>query len=163
MPPTSAQPQPQPQPELAETERQMTATIRGVIAVDELAAFFDQSFSQLNEVLSDQGIETCSPAFGLYHRQPDETADLEVGFVTSRAVRPAGDVENGTLPGGRVARLVHEGSFDGLGASWERLSAWIDEQGLAPGEVFWEVYLTGPSPEMDPAELRTELNFPIAE
>jgi hypothetical protein len=27
--------------------------------------------------------------------------------------------------------------------------------------VMWEVYLTEPSPEMDPADLRTELNWPV--
>jgi effector-binding domain-containing protein len=27
--------------------------------------------------------------------------------------------------------------------------------------VFWEVYLTQPSPDVDPAELRTELNLPV--
>ena len=31
------------------------------------------------------------------------------------------------------------------------------------GMPFWEVYLTEPSPDMDPANLRTELNQPIAD
>lgn len=66
-----------------------------------------------------------------------------------------------SLPGGRIARLIHLGAFDGLGTSWEQLVAWVYEHGMQPGEVFWEVYLTEPAPDMDPAELRTELNLPI--
>lgn len=148
-------------PELVEIDQQTTAVIRGEVATKELAGFFDRSFKRLNEVISGQGVDIVSPAFGLYHRQPGETADLEVGFATGSAVHPDGEVEAGTLPGGRVARVVHAGSFDDLGASWERLASWIEDQDLAPGQSFWEVYLTEPSPDMDPTELRTELNWPV--
>ena len=41
----------------------------------------------------------------------------------------------------------------------ERLAAWMGEQGLTPGPVLWEVYVTEPSPDMDPADLRSELNW----
>ncbi|MFF3166410.1 GyrI-like domain-containing protein [Streptomyces sp. NPDC003273] len=67
----------------------------------------------------------------------------------------------GSLPGGRVARLTHFGSFDGLGASWERLGSWIQARGLSAGEDRWETYVTQPSPGMDPRDLRTELNWPV--
>ena len=55
--------------------------------------------------------------------------------------------------------LVHLGSYDKLVASWERLGAWMGEQGLTPGPLLWEVYVTEPSPDMDPADLRSELNW----
>lgn len=59
--------------------------------------------------------------------------------------------------------MVHFGAFDELGASWERLRSWIGEHGLTPGPVMWEFYLTEPSPEMDPRDLRTELNWPVTD
>ena len=40
--------------------------------------------------------------------------------------------------------------------------SWIDEHGFAAGETLWEVYITEPSPDMDPSELRTELNWALA-
>jgi effector-binding domain-containing protein len=150
------------EPELVDVEATSTAVIRGVVPVAELAAFFDRSFATLASVTSTQGAEVTGPAFALYHGQPGETVDLEVGFPTAETVRPDGDVEPGALPEGRVARLLHCGSYDGLGASWERLQAWIVEQGHQPGPVLWEVYVTKPSPNMDPADLRTELIWPVA-
>jgi effector-binding domain-containing protein len=60
-----------------------------------------------------------------------------------------------------VARLVHQGGYDQLGAAWDRLRSWIDGQGLTPGRELWEVYVTEPSPDIDPATLRTELNWTI--
>ncbi|MCV2488231.1 GyrI-like domain-containing protein [Geodermatophilus sp. YIM 151500] len=139
-----------------------TAVVRGEVPADELPEFFDRAFQRLPRALAAQGVRPTSAAFGLYHRAPSATVELEVGFVVERAVGPDGDVVPGSLPGGRVARLVHVGGFDGLGASWDRLATWVQEQGLTPGEVFWEVYLTRPSPDMDPATLRTELNMPLS-
>ncbi|HWM36147.1 MAG TPA: GyrI-like domain-containing protein [Streptomyces sp.] len=152
-----------PEPELAVVDKAVTAVVRGVVPMEELRNFFDTSFRDLAEAVSAQQVAIAGPAFGLFHGPPQETADLEVGFVTDHPVRAQGDVVASSLPGTRVARLVHFGGFDGLGSSWERLDAWIREQGLSPGQLLWEFYLTEPSPDMDPDDLRTELNWSIAD
>jgi effector-binding domain-containing protein len=139
-----------------------TAVIKGAVATDHLAAFFDDSFGVLGAVLAHQRVASTGPAFALYQGPVNETAVLEVGFPTDRAIEPEGSAEASTLPAGRVARVVHAGSFDTLGGTWQRLEAWINHQGLTPTEVFWEVYLTEPSPDMDPADLRTELSWLLA-
>lgn len=88
-----------------------------------------------------------------------DTADLAVGFPVNGPVAAQDGVEASTLPGGQMARIVRHGGFDDLPGAWERLAAWIDEQGLAPGTTMWEVYVTEPSPDMHPTDLRTELNW----
>ena len=150
---------PEPEPTVVTLEPARTAVIRRVVPMDRLPEFFDGAFGALAAAVGEQDAGVAGPAFALYHRPPTDTADLEVGFPTVRAVDPAGDVRASALPGGRVARMVHAGSFAGLGPAWERLGGWIAAQGLQPGETFWEVYLTEPSPDMDPAQLRTELNW----
>lgn len=149
------------EPELVDVAAATTAVIAAVVPADELVGFFDSSFSRLVPVLTEQGITIESPAFGLYHGPPGESVDIEVGFATEGPVRADGDVRAGSLPGGRVARLVHQGGFDRLEASWERLRSWIEARGLTPGRDLWEVYVTEPSPDMDPATLRTELNWTL--
>ncbi|MFC5992748.1 GyrI-like domain-containing protein [Pseudonocardia hispaniensis] len=150
------------EPELVNARPATTAVIHGVVAVTDLRGFFDRSFRTLAETIAAQQVAITSPAFALYHGLPGRTVDLEVGFATDPAIRPDGDVIAGSLPGGRVARLVHLGSFDGLGASWERLRSWMREQDLSLGADTWEVYVTEPSPGMDPCHLRTELYWPVA-
>jgi effector-binding domain-containing protein len=149
------------EPEITTVEPVTTAAIRRTVAMSDMANFYDSAFRALSDALAAQGISPAGPAFGLYHGAPGETADVEAGFATDRAVEPAGEVIASSLPGGRVARLVHHGSYDALGESWGRLHAWVVEHGLEPGEAMWEVYVTEPSPEMDPAELRTELNLMV--
>lgn len=153
----------EPTPELVEVEPCTTAVVRGVVPVADIAGFFDRSFGVLAEVLTEQGASIESPAFGIYRGPVGDTVDIEVGFVTAAPVEPAGDVVPSERPGGRVARVVHEGSFDQLASSWSRLGEWMEREGLAPGPVMWEVYVTQPSPDMDPADLRTELNWPLAD
>ncbi len=150
-----------PEPTLVEVEEVPTAVIRGVIDMTAIAAFFDSTYTRLAAVLSGQGIAITGPAFALYHGAPGATADIEAGFPTVAPVESDGDVVASRLPAGRVARLVHEGSFDQLGSSWGRLGEWIAAAGLTPGRDIWEVYVTEPSPDMDPADLRTELNWTI--
>ena len=152
----------QPTPELVTVRPVTTAVVRGTISSEEVTDFFDRSFGVLGGALAAQGVTPTGPAYALYRRVPDETMDLEVGFPVDRAIEPDGAAEAGERPGGQVARLVYAGSFDGLTDAWQRLGRWIGEQGLTPGEPFWEVYLTEPSPDMDPADLRTELNWPVA-
>lgn len=150
-------------PAVVQADEVTTAVIRGVVPVMELVGFFDASFTSLSRVLTSQGVGVTGPAFGLYHAPPGDTVDLEVGFATERAIRPEGDVTPSTRPGGPVARVVHQGGYDALGPSWQQLEAWIRLQGLTPGSPLWEVYVTKPSPDMNPDDLRTELNWAVAE
>ncbi|KNE82096.1 MULTISPECIES: GyrI-like domain-containing protein [Streptomyces] len=151
------------EPELVSRDPATTAVVRGVVPMANLGDFFDASFGDLARITEEQHITLLGPAFGLYHGSPGDTVDLEVGFVTDRAVRPEGGVVAGSLPGGRVAKLTHAGSFDRLGDSWERLGSWMRERGLPAGEDRWETYVTEPSPDMDPRDLRTELSWPVAD
>ena len=149
-------------PEVVTLEPTTAAVVRGTVTPEEITDFFDRSFAVLWEAVAAQGVSPTGPAFGLYRGVPDETIDLAVGFPTDRPIEQDGSAEAGELPGGRVARVVHAGGFDGLGEAWQRLGAWIAEQGLTPSETYWEVYITEPSPDMDPADLRTELNWPVS-
>ena len=147
--------------ELIETRATTTAVIRGVVPLAQLADFFDRSFGRLAAVASTQNVQIIGPAFALYHGAPGDTADLEVGFPTAQRVEPVDEVEAGSLPAGPAARLVHHGGYDTLASSWGQLERWMRDEGLEPAPSFLEVYATEPSPDMDPADLRTELIWPV--
>jgi hypothetical protein len=151
-----------PGPELVELAPAVTAVVHGVVPLAGLRDFFDSSFRVLPATIGAQGAGILSPAFARYRGAWGDPVDLEAGFVTDRAVRPVGDVTAGALPGGRTARLTHTGSYDGLGESWQRLESWLRAQGLAPAGERWEVYVTQPTPDMDPRALRSELYLPVA-
>ncbi|MDT0300710.1 GyrI-like domain-containing protein [Streptomonospora wellingtoniae] len=149
------------EPVIVTIESITTAVIGGTVAQDDLPAFFDSSFRTLAPAIAAQGVQITGPAFGLFRGMPSEPVDIEVGFPTDHPVDPSGDVAPGSLPAGRVARMVHAGGFDKLADSWARLFAWVGDQGHTPATIQWEVYLTEPSPDMNPDDLRVELNLPV--
>jgi effector-binding domain-containing protein len=150
-----------PEPEIATSPEVHTAVVRGVVGVSELPAFFDRSFAALGAALAAQGATPSGPAFAHYLRPPGETAELEVGFPVERLLESSGDVVPSRWGGGRVATVVHEGGYDSLGESWGRLQDWVARQGLRPAVDLWEVYLTEPTPDGDPAANRTALFLPL--
>lgn len=143
-------------PEIVDHAQTPTATVRGTVTMAEIRDFYDGAFGRVAAALERQEV-TPTAAFGLYLSPPTETFELEVGFVVDRTIEADGDVLPSALPGGRAARLIHLGAYDGLGGSWERLMAWVAGQGLAPAGPMWEVYVTEPTPEADPESMRTDL------
>lgn len=151
------------QPEIHDVPEVPSAVVRGTVPAEELPDFYDGAFGPIAEVLQRQGVAPAGAAFGFYFRIPAETVELEVGFPTTGQIADDGDVLGSHLPAGTVARAVHAGGYETLGESWGALVAWVEAQGRVPEGRMWEVYLTEPSPEADPADMRTELNLLLAD
>lgn len=132
-------------------------------SITRMAEAFDSTFTALFPVLEDQGIQPMGPAFSLHRRMPSDTVDMEVGIPVDRALTAAVTSESGVtlrpsrLPAGRVAIVSHLGSYDGLGEAWGTFMHAVAETGHEPALPFWEIYVTEPSPEADPASMRTDL------
>jgi len=77
-------------------------------------------------------------------------------------VRPSRRVVPSSLPAAKVARTIHHGGYEGLGAAWGELTAWMKAEGHEAGPNLWERYLAGPE-SGDPSGWRTELNRPVVE
>ncbi|UVI36131.1 GyrI-like domain-containing protein [Brevibacterium spongiae] len=133
------------------------------VPMAELPALFDATFSGLFPVLSEAGVEPAGPAFALYTRQPSETVDLQVGIPISAGLTNAQPISGGhivipsELPAGSMAVSSHLGGYDGLGETWAQLLKDAVAAGHHPGLPFIELYVTEPSPEADPADMRTDL------
>lgn len=147
-------------PEIVTREPVPTAVVRGRVRMEELPHFFDRAYPLVASVLEQQGLQP-REAVGYYLSPPGEAMELEVGFTTEAPVAEDGEVVASQLPGGDVARLTHLGAYDTLGESWNTLGSWIGQQGRRPGPGFWEVYVTEPTPEADPASMRTDLYWAL--
>lgn len=149
------------------TTQQIPTVVRlaSEVAPDEMPAIFDGTFSELVPALQEHGIEIAGPAFSLYHRMPGATMTFEVGFPV--AVPLDGELEAGgitfypsSMPATQIATVSHLGGYDGLGQAWGDLMKHIAADGRQPSLPFWEVYVTEPTPDGDPAALRTDLLLP---
>ncbi|QBF47406.1 GyrI-like domain-containing protein [Janibacter limosus] len=131
----------------------------------DMGGVFDETFRTLVPALQERGIEIAGPALALHHRIPGATMSFELGFPVGAPLD--GELEAGgitfypsSMPATQVATISHVGSYDGLGRAWGDLMQRVAADGHRTSLPFWEVYVTAPSPEMDPSTLRTDLVVP---
>ncbi|WP_091037130.1 GyrI-like domain-containing protein [Microbacterium oxydans] len=135
------------------------------IRIADLQDAFDAGYSAIALTFAGDVLTPTGPALAIYHGDPMGVFDLELGFpVDSPPQNPiptaSGSVIVGsTLPSGAAVATTVLGSYDELGAGWAGLVERAGAQGLRPGGVWIEVYVSDPS--TTPADLRTDLIMPL--
>lgn len=136
------------------------ATLRRRVPVGGLREFFAMAFERVAQAVAGAGGRVVGPPFAQYHGMPTDTVDVSAGFPVVGTGPVADDeVVVGERPGGRAAVALHVGPYEGLSGTWGALMGWMAEQGVHPGELMWEEYLT--APEGDPAGWRTRVVVPL--
>ena len=141
--------------ELVDLQEQRTAVVRGHVPYAGIAEFLGAAFGEVAEALESQAVGTAGPPFAQYAVRSDGF-EIEAGFPTSAPIEPTGRVRAGVLPGGRVARTLHQGPYSEVAAAYDALGAWLADDGYRPAGAPWESYLDGP----DVAQPRTMVYFP---
>lgn len=139
-----------------------TAVVRHrEVTMATLRPLFDAGYS----AVAASGAAVAGPAFALYRGDPSAVFDLDLGFPVAEPldapVPGLVTVEPSELPGGSALALSHLGAYGSLTETWNRLGEEAGRRGLHPTGSL-EVYVTEPSPEVDPATLRTDLFLLLA-
>ena len=137
-----------------------TATVRETVRQDDLAAAMGRIFQAVNQAVASQAVETDGSLFARYHSF-GETIDLEAGVPVKSGIQPEGDVRPSQLPSGPAAIAVHAGPYETLSQTYEAIEAWLTSTGRSASGAPWEIYLTDPSVEPDPAKWLTEVIYPL--
>jgi len=153
--------------EIKTLETQPSLAVRVRVPMDQLdlAALFAVHLPRLHAAAGDGG-----PPYGRYHEFGPTHADIEIGVPIERVSPHPHDPESGAdpielseLPGGPTAVAIHHGSYETLGAAYDRLHDWIHSQGQEDGPGPWESYIDLPGEVEDMASLRTVLHWPLQE
>ena len=147
-------------PALVTVEPRHVAVVTGLgLPAEQVRDFFDSAFRTMGLQLERQHLQPTGPSFAWFLAPPGETTDVQVGHEVDAAFIPTAPVDTLQLPGGRAVQLVHEGSYDDLGRSWQRVVDWVRQEGLDAEGGMLEEYLTEPGPDADPDSLRTRLSW----
>lgn len=149
-------------PKVVEVSAQHTAVIRLRIPRSEIRSVMGPAFGEVMAAAHAQDIGPAGPLFSHHFQMDPEVFDFEVGVPVDEPVQLVGRVEPSELPACKVARAIYPGPYEGLGAAWGELNAWIETNGYTPAQNLWEVYLAGPDSSPDPDKWLTELNRPLA-
>jgi effector-binding domain-containing protein len=147
-------------PEIHRLPMRETAVIAVDVASDDLSTALGTAIAEVEAAMTEAGVTLAGPPFARY-LAVEPRVRAEIGFPVLRPSPHVGRVFPGTLPGGRVASVVHVGPFDRLQQTYAVLFRWLAELGLQPTGPVWEVYWSDPEAEPDPATWRTEIFAPI--
>lgn len=148
-------------PQITQIAEQLTAVIHLTIPREEIRNVMGPGIRELMAAVASQGITPAGPWFTHHLRMEPGTFDFEIGVPVPSPVVAAGRVRPGQLSAAKVARTTFHGGYEGLGAAWGELDAWIAANGHTPAPDLWESYAAGPESSSDPATWRTELNRPL--
>ena len=150
-------------PTIDRSAERATAAIHVTVPRSEIQRVMGPAHQELFSTLGAQGIAPTGPWMCHHLTIDPATFDFEVSVPVAQPVTPSGRVMNSRLPAGRVARTVYRGGYEGLGAAWGELDAWIKREGLSAQREIWEIYAAGPESGPDPASWRTELYWRLAD
>lgn len=137
-----------------------TAAMFATLRVDEMPAWLPRAFGTVAAYLGKNGVGPVGPPYARYRRVDEGTFEVEAGFPASTPVPGEGEVEPSSLPSGVAAVTVHVGPYEEMAAGYEALDQWVRDHGGTPTGPPWEVYLSDPATQPDPAGWRTEIVQP---
>jgi effector-binding domain-containing protein len=149
------------EPQIVQTVAQQTAVIHVTVPRDQIQKVMGPGYIELVAAVAAQGMPAGGPWFTHHLAMHPDKFDFEIGLPVALPIAPAGRVQPGQLPAGRVARGIYRGPYEGLADAWAEMDAWISKHGYTARPDLWEVYVEGPESSPDPAKWQTQLNRPL--
>ena len=137
-------------------------SIRANTSMESMAEDMGERYGELWAYLQEVG-GSCTGVSAVYHDQEfdPENIDVECCFSVEEALPERGRIVSRLLEGGPMASTTHKGPYDELGAAYEAVAKWIEENGYAYAGPMRDIYLNDPE-EVSPEELLTETLFPVS-
>ena len=88
------------------------------------------------------------------------SADVEVAWPVAARMDGTDEMKCYELPGGKMAKIIHKGSYQDCESTYEKLLAWLARNGKAVVGPLREVYPNDPR-EVPQEEILTEIYAPI--
>ena len=137
-------------------------SIRRLLPTSELPGFIGQSYQGLYGHLGTLHVQASEALFVIYHTFGPGEVDAEICVLLPYPVAAADGMISRVLPAATVARTLHVGAYDGLGAAYTELNEWVGDHGFEAIGPARERYLNQPGPDVVPADYLTEIDIPIA-
>jgi DNA-binding transcriptional MerR regulator len=124
----------------------------------EIGAYCSEVYPRLFAQMGRVGAQPAGPGAALYSADWFEDGG---GEVTAYVPVASSAGAHTTVPGGRYAVALHAGAFEELDLTYGLLGRQVLDRGLGAQGPIREIYLVTPADTTDPAQLRTEVCWPV--
>jgi AraC family transcriptional regulator len=140
---------------------QPALVIAAEVAADSIGAALAEMLPEVFQFALASGAGVAGYPFTRYVGFGPGILHVEAGVPVSKKVTGTDRIKVIELPDGPAATTVHRGPYDKLRAGHEALRGWLRAQGKSAADAPWEVYVTDPGEEPDPAQWETKIYQPF--
>ena len=119
---------------------------------------------QLIQAIQEQNIAVAVPMIGFYYGSPGivkpEELEWEMGFPISSKTEVKAPMEKKEWKSTLVVSAVHEGPYEEAGKTISKMFDWMRANKLMSAEPVLERFLTIPTPDIKPEDLKSEIWIP---
>jgi effector-binding domain-containing protein len=146
------------------TDPQMVLLVRDSAGPQTYAQVFVKAFGEIGTFMKANNLKQVGPLFSIYTRYDSTTqfAVMDIGAPVDKPVEKGkGRVRFEKIPAMEVMVAHYFGPYDKMAKAYWVLSQSIKEAGKKEAGGPWEVYISDPGVEKDPAKLQTDIFFPV--
>ncbi len=119
---------------------------------------------QLMHAVQEQKIAPAGTMIGVYYNSPNmvkpEELEWEMGFPVSSKVEVKAPLEKKEWKFTHVVSAIHKGPYEEAGKTVSKMFEWMKANKLVPAGPVMERFLTMPTPDTKPEDLRSEIWIP---
>jgi DNA-binding transcriptional MerR regulator len=144
-------------------EATVAASIRDVVGVGDLLAWYLGALGELRASLAAQHLAPSGPAGGMFANAlfTQGRGEATMFMPCAGAIRPIGRVLPCTVPAVDLATILHAGSHRNVDLAYGALASYVARHTVGLDQPLREYYLIGPHETPDESAWRTEIGWPI--
>ena len=124
----------------------------------------EKVIGQLMQAIQGQNIHPAGAMIGIYYNSPNEVKpedlEWEMGFPITAQVNVMAPLQKKQWEFALVASAIHTGPYETTGQTYIKIFEWMQDNGLIQEGPVLERYLTMPTPETKPEDLKAEIWVP---
>jgi len=119
---------------------------------------------KLMQAAQSQNLFPAGAIIGIYYNSPDEVKpeelEWEIGFPVSAQANVLKPLEKKQWKYSPVAAAIHKGAYEETGQTISKILEWMQANGYVQAGPVMEKYLTMPTPDTRPEDMRSEIWVP---
>lgn len=135
--------------------------MRREVRSEDISSEMQEMYGVLLDYVYEHEAQLAGHPISFVYSKTDSTVNIGAGVPVSVELPDTDEIKRMVLSPSKAAMLVYMGSYTGISKAYEALDAWLEQHELVPAAPIYEVYITDPGSEPDPAKWVTEVYAPL--
>lgn len=139
-------------------------SIRDTVNQFEINNIHGKLYTEINQFMDNNEVKSDEAPIVIYHFWSDTLIDIEAGIpIEDSAIVVNGRIKMNKIKSGYSVTATHYGEYERLPETYFGINEWMRKHKVIVTGVPWEIYVTDPSTESNPANWETAIYFPVKE